>query len=179
MCTIPIATAVIAVASTTASIAGQRRQAKQQAQFQRRSAKAEQERAKQEKLSLRLKEGQEEVARKTEEGKIEQQTREAMATATVSAGEAGVAGLSVDALLDDYLRQQAQYNAILKQQGEWDSVQSGLALTDAGFRSQNRLIDIDRPIRKNSGAADALNVAGSGLRGYRSGLELQKAIDEA
>jgi hypothetical protein len=101
-----------------------------------------------------------------------------MATATVSAGESGVAGLSVDALLDDYVRQEATYRMGVTRQQEMKDLQTGLALTDAGFRSQNRLIDINRPINRPSFLTGAVNVASSGLSGYRSGLELQRELNK-
>jgi len=181
MCTLaalPVATAILGAGSAGLQYAGQRRQAKQQAQFQQRAADAERQRSLMEQRSIRIRQAQEQEATAREIGEVSKKAREAMATATVSAGESGVAGLSVDALLDDYVRQEATYRMGVTRQQEMKDLQTGLALTDAGFRSQNRLIDINRPINRPSFLTGAVNVASSGLSGYRSGLELQRELNK-
>ena len=175
---IPIATAILGAGSAGLQYAGQRRQAKQQAQFQQRAADAERQRSLMEQRSIRIRQAQEQEATAREIGEVSKKAREAMATATVSAGESGVAGLSVDALLDDYTRQEATYRMGVTRQQEMKDLQTGLALTDAGFRSQNRLIDINRPINRPSFLTGAVNVASSGLSGLRSGLELQREFNK-
>lgn len=176
MCEIAIATAVLGAASSGLGFAGQRQQAKQQAQYQSRAAEAERQRAMQEQRSVRMRQAQEQEATSREIGDIALKAREAMATASVSAGESGVAGLSVDALLDDYARQEATYRMGVTRQQEMKDLQTGLALTDAGFRSQNRLTDINRSVPRTSFAAGAMNVASSAISGTRTGLELKKAL---
>jgi hypothetical protein len=173
---IPIATAILGAGSAGLQYAGQRRQAKQQAQFQQRAADAERQRSLMEQSSIRIRQAQEQEATAREIGEVSKKAREAMATATVSAGESGVAGLSVDALLDDYTRQEATYRMGVTRQQEMKDLQTGLALTDAGFRSQNRLIDINRPINRQSFLTGAMNVASSGLSGLRTGLELKREL---
>ena len=103
-----------------------------------------------EQRSARMRQAQEQEATAREIGEVSKKAREAMATASVSAGESGVAGLSVDALLDDYVRQEADYRMGVTRQQEMKNLQTELALTDAGLRSQNRLIDINRPINRPS-----------------------------
>jgi hypothetical protein len=125
-----------------------------------------------EQSSIRIRQAQEKEATAREIGEISKKALEAMSTATVSAGESGVAGLSVDTLLDDYTRQEAAYRMGVTRQQEMKDLQTGLALTDAGFRSQNRLIDINRP----SFLTGAVNVASSGLSGLRTGLELKREL---
>ena len=176
MCSIPIATAVLGAASSGAQFMGQRRQAQQQAQYQSRAAEAERQRALMEQRSARMRQAQEQEATSREIGDIALKAREAMATASVSAGESGVAGLSVDSLLDDYARQEADYRMGVTRQQEMKDLQTGLALTDAGFRSQNRLIDINRPINRPSFLTGAMNVARSAISGARTGLELKREL---
>jgi len=178
MCSIALAGLALGAGSAGLQYAGQRRQAKQQAQFQQRAADAERQRSLMEQRSIRIRQAQEQEATAREIGEVSKKAREAMATATVSAGESGVAGLSVDALLDDYVRQEATYRMGVTRQQEMKDLQTGLALTDAGFRSQNRLIDINRPINRPSFLTGAVNVASSGLSGYRSGLELQRELNK-
>lgn len=177
MCDLATAAAVIGVASGGAQYLGQRQQAKQQARYQAQAAKAERERAIQEQRSIRMRQAQEQEATNRELADVALKSREALATATVSAGESGVAGLSVDALLDDYTRQEASYRMGIGRQQEMKDLQTGLALTDAGFRSRSNLININRPINRPSFLTAALDAGSRGLSGYRAGLEIKKAME--
>lgn len=176
MCDLVAASIAVSTLSSMAQYGGQRQQAKQQARYQAQASEAERQRAFQEQRSIRIRQAQEEEAANREIGEIALKSREAMSRASVSAGEAGVAGLSVDALLDDYTRQEAAYRMGIGRQQEMQDLQTGLALTDAGFRTVNRQIDINRPINKPSFGAGVLNVASSGLSGARTGLELKRAF---
>ena len=174
----PVVGAMLAVASTGAQFVGQRQQARQQARYQKQAAAAERQRALQEQRSVRMRQAQEQEATNRELADVALKSREALATATVSAGESGVAGLSVDQLLDDYTRQEASYRmGIGRQQGMKD-VQTGLALTDAGFRSRSNLININRPINKPSFLTAALDAGSRGFSGYRTGLDIQRSMDK-
>jgi len=171
---ISIATTVLSAVSAGAQYSGQRQQAKQQMAYQRQASIAEQKRAQQEQQSIRMRQGQENEATAREINEMSKKAREAVATAKVSAGEAGVSGLSVDALLTDYENQSLAYNMGLTRQQEMKDVQTGLALTDAGFRTMNNQIGINRPVNRPSFLEGALSVASSGLSGYRTGLEIKK-----
>ena len=176
MCSIALAGLALGAASGGAQYLGQRQQAKQQARYQAQAAQAERQRAMQEQRSIRMRQAQEQEATNRELADVALKSREALATATVSAGESGVAGLSVDALLDDYTRQEASYRMGIGRQQEMKDLQTGLALTDAGFRSQNRLIGINRPVNKPSFLTAALDAGSRGLSGYRTGLEIQRSM---
>lgn len=178
MCDLVAASIAVSTLSSMAQYGGQRQQAKQQARYQAQTSEAERQRAFQEQRSIRIRQAQEKEAANREIGEIALKSREAMSRASVSAGEAGVAGLSVDALLDDYTRQEAAYRMGIGRQQEMQDLQTGLALTDAGFRTVNRQIDINRPINKPSFGAGVLNVASSGLSGARTGLELKRAFKD-
>lgn len=173
----PVAVAVVSGLQAGAQFYGQRQQAKQQRRYQNQAMAAEQQRAIQEQQSIRMRQAQEQEATNRELGDVALKAREARAKATTSAGEAGVAGMSVDALIDDYTRQEAAYRVGVGRQQEMRDLQTGLALTDAGFRTQNRMIDLNRPINQPSFLTGALNVASSGLSGYRSGLELKRVMN--
>lgn len=170
------ASTLLGVGSSVASYAGQRQQAKQQRRYQNQAMEAERQRAIQEQQSIRMRQAQEQEATNRELGDVAMKAREARARATTSAGEAGVAGMSVDALIDDYTRQEAAYRVGVGRQQEMRDLQTGLALTDAGFRTQNRMIDLNRPVNQPSFLTGALNVAKSGVSGYRTGLELKREI---
>lgn len=167
-------TTAIGVASSAANFIGQRRMARQQARYQARAAEAERQRAMQEQSALRLRQAQEQEAANREMAEVALKSREALARTRTSAGEAGVSGSSVEMLLDDYTRQEAAYRIGITRQQEMRDVQTGLALTDAGYRTQMRQIDINRPIDRPSFLTGALSIAQGGLSGYRTGLELTR-----
>ncbi len=168
------ATTMLGVASSATSFIGQRRMARQQARYQARAAEAERQRAMQEQSALRLRQAQEQEAANREMAEVALKSREALARTRTSAGEAGVAGSSVEMLLDDYTRQEAAYRIGITRQQEMRDVQTGLALTDAGYRTQMRQIEINKPIDKPSFLTGALSIAQGGLSGYRTGLELTR-----
>ena len=168
----PVATAVVGALSSFSQYQGQRQQAKQQARYQQKAMEAERQRALQEQSSIRMRQAQEQEATNRELGDVAMKAREARARAITSAE--GLSGASVDALIDDFTRQEAEYRMGVGRQQEMRDVQTGLALTDAGFRSQNRLIDINRPINKPSFLSGALSTVQGGVSGYRTGLELTK-----
>jgi len=173
---ISIATTAIGAASAAAQYSGQRQQAKQQMAYQRQASIAEQKRAQQEQMSIRMRQGQEQEATAREVNEITNKAREASATALVSAGESGVSGLSVDALLNDYSRQEAAYRMGITRQQEMKDVQTGLALTDAGFRTVNNQIGINRPVSKPSFLEGALSIGSSAISGARTGLDLKRSL---
>ena len=178
MCSIALAGLALGAASGGAQYLGQRQQAKQQARYQAQAAQAERQRAMQEQRSIRMRQAQEQTARNTEIQRVAQKAREARSTATVSAGESGVSGLSVDALLDRYTQMEAQQIAGLQQQGGMGDLQTGLALDDAGFRSQNRLIGINRPVVRQSLGAGLASMASAGLQGALTGHQISSAMGD-
>jgi len=152
--------------------AGQRQQAKQQAAYQAQSAAAEKQRALQEQSSIRMRQAQEQEATARELQQVNVKSMEALARARVSAGEAGVSGASVTALMDDYTRQQAGYNSALLRQQELSGVATGLGLEQAGLASQQRLIGINQPINKPSALGAILQGTSQAMSGYSAGLTL-------
>tara|TARA_R100000900_G_C3333073_1_gene163754 strand:- start:155 stop:781 length:627 start_codon:yes stop_codon:yes gene_type:complete len=176
MCSIALAGLALGVGSAGAQYVGQRQQAKQQARYQAQASAAERQRALQEQRSVRMRQAQEQEATNRELADVALKSREALATATVSAGESGVAGLSVDQLLRDYENQSIAYSMGVTRQQEMKDLQTGLALTDAGYRSRSNLININRPINKPSFLTAALDAGSRGLSGYRAGLDIQRSM---
>jgi hypothetical protein len=177
MCDPITATAVAAsVGSSIAQFAGQRQQAKQQAAYQAQSAAAERQRALQEQTSIRMRQAQEQEATARELEQVSRKSQEALARARVSAGEAGVAGASVQALMDDYTRQEAGYRAATLRQQELTGVGTQLGLEQAGLASQQRLIGIQQPISKPSFLTAGLSAISGGLSGYRTGLDISSRM---
>ena len=150
MCSIAAATAIISVASTAVSFAGQRQQARQQARYQAQAAAAERQRFLQEQTSLRMRQAQEQEAVGRELEQVSRKSQAALARARVAAGEAGVAGASVQALMDDYMRQEGAYRASILRQQELGAIGTGLGLEQAGFATQQRMIGLSQPIDRPS-----------------------------
>ena len=166
------ASTLLGAGSSIAGFAGQRQQAKQQAAYQAQSAAAERQRALQEQTSIRMRQAQEQEATARELEQVSRKSQEALARARVSAGEAGVAGASVQALMDDYTRQEAGYRAATLRQQEMSALGTQLGLEQAGLASQQRLISINQPIDKPSFLTAGLGAISGGLSGYRTGLDI-------
>ena len=164
--------AIAGVASAGAGYIGQRQQAKAQAAYQAQSAAAERKRALQEQSSIRMQQAQQQEATARELEQVSRKSQEALARARVSAGEAGVSGVSVQALMDDYTRQEAGYRAATLRQQELRGVGTQLGLEQAGLASQQRLIGINQPISKPSFLTAGLEATSRGLSGYATGLDI-------
>ncbi len=164
--------AAVGVGSAGLQYAGQRRQAKEQAQYQKQAQAAERQRFMQEQTSMRMRQAQEQEAVGRELEQVSRKSQAALARARVSAGEAGVAGASVQALMDDYMRQEAGYRSALLRQQELGALSTGLGLEQAGFATQQRQIGLSQPIDRPSGLGAVLGGIQSGLSGYRTGLDI-------
>jgi len=166
--------AAVGVASSGLQFAGQRQQAKAQAKYQAQAAAAERKRFQQEQTSMRMRQAQEQEAVGRELEQVSRKSQAELARARVSAGEAGVAGASVQALMDDYMRQEAGYRGALLRQQELGGIATGMGLEQAGFATQQRQIGINQPIDRPSFLEGALSTVRGGLEGYRTGLALKK-----
>ena len=165
MCEI-ITAVTLALASAGSQIHGQRQQAKTQAKVQKNASAAERERYLREVSSMRVQQGQEEVAAAQRVNESARKAREARATARVSAGEAGVAGLSVDALINDLTREEANYNFATQQQLQMNDVGRSMQLENAGLGFTNNMLRINRPIEKPDYLGAAISGAQTGLSTY-------------
>jgi len=148
------------------TIVGQRQQAKAQARSQANASAAERQRYLQEVSSMRVQQGQEQVAAAQRIQESTRKAREARATARVSAGEAGVAGLSVDALINDLTREEANYNFATNQQLQMNDVNRTMQLNQAGLGFTNNMLRINRPIEQPNYLGAALSGAQTGLSTY-------------
>jgi hypothetical protein len=169
---VPLISAGVGAASAGLQYAGQRRQAKQQAAFQAQSIAAAQKKAGFQRTSELLESQQKKIALAQESAKITKKARETLASATVSAGEAGVSGLSVQALMDDYVRQQAGLQAAVTTQEKLYGLQTGMGLQQLGLASQQEILGLSQPISKPSLLTSGLQAVSGGLSGYRTGLDI-------
>ena len=162
----PIIAAGLGIASMGAQVMGQRQMAKTQAKVQKNASAAERQRYLHEVSSMRLQQGQEQVAAAQRIQESTRKAREARSTARVSAGEAGVAGLSVDALINDLTREEASYNFATQQQTQMNDVNRSLRLRDAGLGFTNNMLRINKPIEQPNYLGAALDGAQTGLSTY-------------
>ena len=165
------ASLLIGGAQAGMSIHGQRQQAKTQAKVQRNASIAEQQRYLQEMTAMRLREQQEGIANAQQRQEITKKAREARATARVSAGEAGVAGLSVDALMNSFTQTEANALFSITQQEQFNAVNRQLGITDAQMRSRNNLLRINKPIAQPDYLGAALDGAQTGMSTYSFGTD--------
>ena len=166
----------LGAASAGAQAIGQRQQAKQQEAYQRQAQAAERQRLQQEQTSMRMRQAQEQEAVGRELEQVSRKSQAALARARVSAGEAGVAGASVQALMSDYMRQEAGYRSALLRQQELSALGTGLGLEQAGFATQQRQIGLSQPIQKPSVLGTVLSSAQQAMGAYRTGLDIQSRM---
>jgi len=159
----------LGAASSYSQVQGQRQMARAQAQAQANASKAERQRYLQEVSSMRIQQGQEQVAAAQRVNESARKAREARATARVSAGEAGVAGLSVDALINDLTKQEAEYSFATQQQLQMNDVGRSMQLENAGLSFTNNMLRINKPIEQP-------NYLGAALSGAQTGLSTYKAL---
>lgn len=164
-----LVSAALGAVQTGLTIQGQRQQAKAQAQVQRNATIAEQQRHLTEMSASRLKERQEKVAAAQRIQQSTTKAREARATARVSAGESGVAGLSVDALINDMTRKEAEYSFSVQQQMQFANMNRQLAFEDGANRSRMNLLSINKPIEQPNYLGAALSGAQTGMSMYSMG----------
>jgi Cft2 family RNA processing exonuclease len=161
------AQAVAAVGSSLLSIRSQRQQAAMQAESQRAATRNENIRFRQEMTARRAAEAQQNQIAAGEVQEVVRRTREAKATARVSAAESGVTGLSVDQLMQKFERQQAQSLFAIQEQQRFNSLNSTLQDEQSTFRSQQNLSRINQPIEQPNYVGEAFSLAQQGLGIYR------------
>ena len=172
----PAALAVISGLNVGMQFAGQQQRAKTQEAMQARASEAERQRFQQEQTSMRMRQAQEQEAVGRELEQVSKKSQAALARARVSAGEAGVAGASVQALMDDYMRQEAGYRAATLRQQELSGIATGMGLEQAGFATQQRQIGINQPIDRPNVLTAVLQGAQQAMSGYSTGLQMQSMM---
>ena len=176
---------VVGIASQATSFIGQNQAANAQANYQNQLAQLEVRRQQQEQEQLLLKSQQEQLAlagqmsqqneqAARELNKVSMEARAASSRATVAAGEAGISGLSVDALLGDITRQELGYFEASTRQGQLRDQYYGqttanmnkaleMNLDYSRMGSQMNLAQINRPIAKPSWSAFAIGLGTQAL----------------
>lgn len=158
----------IGILQAGSSIQGQRQAARAQEKAQRNATIAEQQRHLSEMSASRLRERQEKIAAAQSIQQSTTKAREARATARVSAGESGVAGLSVDALINDMTRKEAEFSFSVQQQMQFVNMNRQLGFEDGANRSRMNMLSINKPIAQPNYLGAALSGASTGLSAYNA-----------
>jgi len=166
MCDPATAMMVAQVGGTAAQYYGQEQQAKAQDAFNSQRQALGTERALQ---NYRLQTSQaykriqqEREATGQEIREVSRQSRRAQSTGAVSAGEAGVTGKSVDAMLDDFERQELMYQTDLKRNQEWKEENIADQLEAVRIGTQGHIEDLQfMPAQRPSFLGAALRIGGS------------------
>ena len=115
------------------------------------------------------------IADAQERQAVNKKAREARATARVAASESGVAGLSVDTLIDSFTQTQANALFAQTQQQEFNAQNQMFAFADAANRTRANLLRINQPIEQPSLLGAALSGASTGMSMY-SGMKTAELI---
>ena len=118
---------------------------------------------------------QEQAAADVEKDQSALEARKAAATTRVAAGEAGISGLSVDALLSDIYGQSAKYNDQVDQNTEWTAQQ--LQREKEGVKAQtvDRINSVQKPTIQRPNFIDlGLRIGGAAVNSYSSYKQMTK-----
>lgn len=169
MCSPILASTALGVASSALQIQGQAQMAKTQAAYQRQASEQENKRLAAEQTAVRIRQAQEQVAKAQRITAITKEAEKKRATAIVSSAEAGVAGLSVDALENSITSSEGQAVYALGKQQEFADVARQFSFENSQVASEMNQIRINKPINQT-------DFAGSLLSGARTGLSIYGAI---
>lgn len=141
----PTAMLALSVASTVAGVYGQQQQAKAQQAYNDQQAKNAMEAYKANLAQTNLMQSQEHAAATQKINENNRAAEAAKAKALVSAGESGISGLSVDALLANLSGEQARYNESVNQNYENASMAIDNQRTNAQVNAASQINSLKTP----------------------------------
>ena len=145
MCEPATAMLVLSVASTAAGLYGQQQQAKAQNAYNEQQAKNTMEAYRANIAQTNLMQSQEQAAATQKINENNRAAEVARAKALVSAGESGISGLSVDALLADLSGEQARYNESVNQNYQNASMAIDNQRTNAQVNAASQINSLKTP----------------------------------
>jgi len=152
------------IASAVSSYAGQRAAANAQEKAQAQASAAEQVRAQRANTSMRLREAQEGIARSQRQEVAQIKGMEAKSKAKlVALTESGVAGRSLDVILQKLGAEEARYGFSEERQKEMLQQQTTFGMQEEAFRSRMNQLRINQPIQQAS-------LLSAGLTGVQTAL---------
>lgn len=150
--------------------------------YQQKLQQLEVQRSMTEANAIRTRQLQEQQAMARERQKVSQAGTAQRATAIVSAGEAGVSGLSVDALLADFKMQELSYQESIYAEQKNKDAYYMQQLDQNRMQSAYNIAELNRPITSQpiaspSGLAFGIGVAGQALGSYKDFLNYGGGTD--
>ncbi|WFU49030.1 virion core protein, T7 gp14 family [Sinorhizobium terangae] len=150
--------------------------AQQNAYYRQNAANANQA-ARDEQFATQKRMIQEQEAAAAEKIDIMKEHRAAKATAEVAAGEAGVSGVSVDALMRDIMGQQSQAIDRTDQQTEWSLNQLNDEMRAIRTRNTDRINSVQRAA-KPSFVSTGLAIGSTALDSYSGAVDRRLKLGE-
>lgn len=170
-----VASLVISVAGTAATLTAQAQAAGAQEDYQKQVAKQRNQQFIQEAEAARTQEAQQNEALARRNFQAVQANREAEATARVAAGDAGAEGPSVQALLRDYHAQEARFLESTARQQQLSSVGFGQNLAIERTRVALGNTASNSPIQQPNYIGEAANLGSRSLGAYSNYLILKRS----
>ena len=169
----PVSMAIgMGVAQAGAQTMAQKQQAKVQAEMQRRASEEERKRYLRQVSAQRTEQRMQKIAMAQKLQANQLQAESAKATAGLSALSAGIKGKSVDMLLNDFSRKEAQYNFSVQQQDEINEINANINIENAIGNSRANLLQINQPIEEP-------DYLGNILDGVSTGFSLHSSMSQA
>lgn len=162
----------IQAASAGTNFIGQRQAASAQTRYQQQLMAAEQERQRQAETNLRMRQQDEQEARARELAKVSQEARAMASRNIVAAGEAGISGASVDALLAEGTRRELDFYESMTRQGQLQNTAYEREIEAGRTGSAMRILDINRPVSRPSFANLAIDLGRAGFETYDFGQRM-------
>lgn len=147
----------MSAAATGASLIGQKQQADAQEKYQKQLAAANVQAAQVQSSQVRDQQAQSNEANARDMQQARLASLKAQSTGTVAAGEAGVAGSSVDALLRDYRAQEGVYKEAILRQRQLTDVSAGQQIDAIRAGADTGNLSMNAPVAQPNYLAGALS----------------------
>lgn len=156
----------LSAATTAMSFVQQSEQARSQKNYQKKMVDMEKQKFEADALSVRQTEAIQNESNALERAKVQREAQKAQATIRTGAGEAGVSGISVDSLINDYAAQEAAIYQQGNRQQELNAMQTNRQLQAMAMGTSYNANRIQEPISRPSALAAALNIGAAGMSAY-------------
>ncbi len=165
--TMMAASFAISAATTVTDYMAQAQQTETHNQMVRQNQEAAQANLRNEYAAVQTRQLQEEDAAAVEKQSVSREATAARATAMASAGESGVTGLTVDALLADIYGKEATYKDRVSQNTGFTTDNLKAEMKGLQAKAQDRINGI-APMNGPNPLASALKIGAAGLNSYSS-----------
>ena len=166
--TLLIASLAISAATAVTTVEGQAAQAKSQTAEQQALVAANNATTSTQESAVRANQFQKNQATTQENERATLANQRATATALTGAGESGVQGASVDAMLSDYQQQYNQYRTATMRQSNANASDANYQIDSLRTGNVYQDLSINAPVAQPQYLAAGLNMASSDMGAYRA-----------